>query len=62
MHHKNIKSIIKKQLKKEYPNWKRIPHNQKKSISKAVLAEVVANYDFDCEIKTSTEELLGIEN
>jgi hypothetical protein len=23
MHHKNIKNIIRKQLKKQYPNWNR---------------------------------------
>ena len=39
MHHKNIKQIIRKQLKKQYPNWKQLSKKQKKAISKAVLNE-----------------------
>ena len=61
MHHKNIRRIIKKQLKKQYPNWKRLSRKQKKAISKAVLNEAVAQYDFEQDIQVPLEELIGIE-
>jgi hypothetical protein len=61
MHHKNIKAIIRKQLKTYYRHWKRLSKKEKKTIAKMVLDEVVKNYDFKEEIKTSKHELLGIE-
>lgn len=61
MHHKNIKRIIRKQLKKQYPNWKQLSQKQKKAISKAVLNEAVAKYDFEQDIQVPLEELIGIE-
>jgi len=61
MHLKNIKAIIKKQLKTYYRNWKRLSKKEKKTIAKMVLDEVVENYDFSEEIKTPKHELLGIE-
>jgi len=61
MHHKNIRRIIKKQLKKQYPNWRRLSKKQKKAISKAVLNEAVAQYDFEQDIQVPLEELIGIE-
>lgn len=61
MHHKNIKLIIRKQLKKQFPNWKRLGKKLKKGIARKVLAEVVAEYDFKQAIDAPKEELLGIE-
>ena len=61
MHHKNIKLIIRKQLKRQYPNWDRLKKNMKKDIARKVLAEVTAEYDFKQYIQASPEELLGIE-
>jgi hypothetical protein len=61
MHHKNIKLIIRKQLKKQFPNWKRLGKKQKKDIARKVLAEAVAEYDFKQVIDAPKEELLGIE-
>lgn len=61
MHHKNIKLIIRKQLKKQYPNWKRLSKKQKRDIAKAVLNEAVAEYDFGQDIHVPLEELIGIE-
>jgi hypothetical protein len=61
MHQKQIKALIRKQLKKEYPNWKRLSNKQKKALAKQVLHAVVAEYDFQQEISTPPEELLGIE-
>jgi hypothetical protein len=46
MHHKNIKLIVRKQLKNQFPNWKRLPKKNKKELARKVLAEVVSEYDF----------------
>jgi len=62
MHHKDIKRQIRKQLKKEYPNWKRLNKKDKKSIARMVLDEVVSDYDFTKQVDTPAHELLGIEN
>lgn len=61
MHHKDIKRIIRKQLKKMYPNWTRLRKKEKKKIAKMVLDEVVGYYDFSQEIATPMDELLCIE-
>jgi hypothetical protein len=61
MHHKAIKAQIRKQLKTRYPNWQRLNKKQKKAIAKRVLEQVVENYDFNQEVITPVEELLGIE-
>ena len=60
MHHKNIKAIIRKQLKTNYKGWKNLTKRKKKQIAKQVLDEVVSNYDFSKEIETAEAELLGI--
>ena len=61
MHHKNIKLIVRKQLKKQFPNWKRLPNKTKKELARKVLADVVAEYDFKQEIEAPIEELLAID-
>jgi len=61
MHHKNIKLLVRKQLKKQYPNWRFLSKKEKKEISRKVLAEVTAEYDFKSDITASPSELLGIE-
>lgn len=61
MHHKDIKRIIRKQLKKQFPNWKRLKKRQKRDISQKILAEAIAEYDFTHVIEAPMEELLGIE-
>ncbi len=61
MHHKHIKLLVKKQLKKQYPRWKRLTRKEKKKIAKEVIDEVIKLYDFTQPINASTEELLGIE-
>ena len=55
MHHKNIRLIIRKQLKRQYPNWKRLNKKTKKEIDRKVLAEVTAEYDFNQDIQASPE-------
>lgn len=61
MHHKNIKLTVRKQLKKQFPNWKRLPKKTKKELAKKVLAEVVSEYDFKQTVDAPIEELLTIE-
>ena len=61
MHHKNIKVIVRKQLKKQYPNWNRLSRKTKKEIIRKVLAEAVSDYDFTGDVVSPREELLGIE-
>lgn len=61
MHHKNIKNIVRQQLKKHYPNWNRLNRKTKKEIVRKVLAEVTADYDFGEDVVACREELLGIE-
>ncbi len=61
MHHKSIKLSIRKQLKKQFPNWKRLARKQKRDIAKKILAETVAEYDFTQVVEAPKEDLLGIE-
>ena len=61
MHHKDIKLIIRKQLKKQFPNWKRLSRKEKKEIAEKVLSELVAEYDFKQIVTAPKEDLLGIE-
>ena len=61
MHHKDIKLIVRKQLKKQYPNWNRLNRKEKKSIAEKVLSELVAEYDFNQTVTAPKEDLLGIE-
>ncbi len=61
MHHKNIKAIVRKQLKINYRHWNRLKKKDKKRIARMVLDEVERGYDFNYEIKTSEPELLGIK-
>jgi hypothetical protein len=62
MHFKNIKAIVRKQLKINYRHWNSLNKKDKKRIAKKVLEEVKRDYCFDDEIKISEAELLGIEN
>ena len=62
MTHKDIKNTIRKQLKKEYPDWKRLKKKEKKAIAKQVLSEVVNCYDYSLPVRTPFPELSGIEN
>ena len=61
MHHKNIKLAVRKQLKKQFPNWTRLNRKTKKEIGRKVLTEFVCDYDFTADIAARPEELLGIE-
>lgn len=61
MHHKNIKLMVRKQLKKQFPNWKRLPKKTKKEFAKKILTEVVAEYDLKQEVNVPIEDLVTIE-
>jgi hypothetical protein len=61
MHHKNIKLTVRKQLKKQFPNWKCLSKKAKKELARNVLAEVVSEYNFKQEITAPLAELLTIE-
>ncbi|MCI5168276.1 MAG: hypothetical protein D3903_19850, partial [Candidatus Electrothrix sp. GM3_4] len=62
MKEKDIKRIIRKQLKSEHPNWKRIHRKRKKEIIKEITDAVAADYQvFDEELGIPIEELIGIE-
>ena len=62
MHHKNIKVTIKRQLKKDHPDWRSLTKKEKKELAKQVTEAVVNNYDFNQGIETPVAELIGIDN
>ena len=62
MKEKDIKRIIKKQLKLKHPNWQRLPKKQKKKIAQEITDAVIADYQgFDEELGIPIEELIGLE-
>lgn len=61
MHYKNIKLMVKKQLKKDHPHWRQLTKKEKKTLAKQVTEAVIDDYDFKQEINTPVEELIGIE-
>ncbi len=61
MHHKQLKALIRKQLKKEYPHWKQLSKKEKKRLAKEVLHAVVEASDGQQDLTMPSEELLGIE-
>ena len=62
MHHKNIKVMVKRQLKKDHPNWRSLTKKEKKELAKQVTDAVVGDYNFNQDIDTPLEELIGIDN
>jgi len=60
MQNKDIKTQVRKQLKKRYPNWNNLTKKEKKHICQKVMAEVVANYDFPKTVTTPISELVGL--
>ncbi len=62
MHEKNIKRLITNQLKKKFPNWKRMPKKSKKELTKQILIEVEGNYDYSQSLDVPIEELIGIQD
>ncbi|MCG8643300.1 MAG: hypothetical protein MI862_26475 [Desulfobacterales bacterium] len=62
MHEKNIRRIITKQLKKSFPNWKKMTRTSKKELTKQIMLEVVENYDYSQNLDMPIEELIGVED
>jgi len=61
MKEKDIKRIIRKQLKSNHPNWQRLSRKQKKKITKEITDAAAADYqEFDEELDIPIEELIGI--
>ena len=61
MFEKNIKKKVNKQLKKNFPKWRRLPKKEKKIIAKQVLEAVVADYDFSQLLNINDKSLFGVE-
>lgn len=62
MHEKNIRRIITNQLKKSFPNWKRMTKKSKKDLAKQIMMEVEAGYDYSQTLDIPIEKLIGIED
>ncbi|ACN13538.1 hypothetical protein HRM2_04200 [Desulforapulum autotrophicum HRM2] len=61
MHTKNIRALVKKQLKYNHPHWKNMKRKAKKRLIKQVMDEVINGYDFSQTVTLPIEELTGIE-
>jgi len=62
MHEKNIKRIVREQLKKKHPNWRRLAKKQKKQFAREVTDAVIAEYViYNQELDVPIEKLIGIE-
>lgn len=59
MQEKIIKRLVVKQLKKEFPDWRRLPKKKKKHLAKKVLKEAVATCDSKKASSTGLSELTG---
>lgn len=59
MQEKDIKRLVKKQLKKLFPRWKRLSRKEKKRFAKQVLEEVVSSYPYDKGVEAPLNELTG---
>ena len=59
MREKDIKRQVVKQLKKDFPGWRRLSKKEKKSLAKKVLEEVMADYTSDKLSEVPLNELTG---
>ena len=62
MHSKNIKKLVNKQLKSKHPNWNMLTKKEKTHLSKAVVDEILQEYDYSQALDLPIEELTGIDN
>lgn len=60
MKEKDIKRLIRKQIKLNHPGWKSLPKKEKKRIAKEITDGVIREYVDNCE-NVPVEELVGIE-
>lgn len=61
MFEKDIKKQVNKQLKKNFPNWRRLQKKEKKKIALQVLEAVTSDYDFSKPLETKDKSLFGVE-
>lgn len=61
MREKDIKRLVVKQLKKKFPNWRRLSRKKKKGLANEVLQEVVSGYTTEEAVRVPLHELLGTE-
>jgi hypothetical protein len=61
MHRKNIRRIVAKELKGNFPNWRSLNRKKKKEVAREIVEQVVNGYDFGEELGIPVEELTGIE-
>lgn len=59
MQEKIIKRMVVKQLKRDFPDWRRLPKAKKKALAKQVLEEAVAQYNEHEGTDMSLSELTG---
>lgn len=57
---KDIKRLVRKQIKKVYPNFNRLTKKLKKKVLKDICTEVYATYDMTTEVTAPSHELLNI--
>ena len=62
MHRKDIRRSIRKQLKTNFPGWKKMNKKQKKALVREIMETEIDNYDFSQPVDAPYEELLGIED
>ena len=60
MQEKDIKRLVVKQLKKDCPNWSRIPRKEKKLLAKDALEAIMKGYSLDKEVDVPMSELTGV--
>lgn len=57
MQEKDIKRLVIKQLKKDFPNWRRLSRKEKKRLARQVLDEVMKDYKSDGLSSVALNEL-----
>ena len=56
-HIKNIKRLLRKRLKKEYPHYKSLTKKQKRNILSQILNEIIGKYDINQPVSADPYEL-----
>ena len=58
---KDIKRLVRKALKRDYPGFRRLKKKEKKQVLLQVLQHVVDNYDRTTPVEATNYELCGID-
>ncbi|NQU63443.1 MAG: hypothetical protein HQ517_04045 [SAR324 cluster bacterium] len=54
--------IVKRQLKKDHPDWHSLTKKENKVLAKQVTEAIIRDYDFKQKIDAPVEELIGMDN